>query len=125
MANYSGCKVRPFADSAGRCDRCGTRLIGRQGRWCSNTCTNADLADHYWTMARKVRLVRDKRTCRHCGEPAVEVNHRIPRRGAGYGTGCWNHQSGLESLCRACHQKVTNAQRAAAKAARAYLLEPR
>lgn len=43
---------------------------------------------------------------------SLEVNHIEPRRGAGYGFGCWNHQDNLETLCHGCHVEVTTAQRA-------------
>ena len=55
----------------------------------------------------------------HCGvvrakyddpNAKLEVNHKVPRAGAGYGWGCWHHLDGLETLCRPCHRKVTNAQ---------------
>ena len=43
----------------------------------------------------------------------LEVNHVVPRNGAGYGRGCHHHLSNLETLCHPCHVKVTNEQRAA------------
>lgn len=47
----------------------------------------------------------------------LEVNHIVPRRGRGYGTGCWNHASNLETLCHNCHLTVTAEQRAEQKMA--------
>lgn len=47
------------------------------------------------------------------GSHVLEVNHIEPRRGEGYTTGCWNHLDNLQVLCRACHGKVTGAQRRA------------
>jgi hypothetical protein len=46
----------------------------------------------------------------------LEVNHIVPRNGAGYGFGCWNHQDNLETLCHGHHVEVTNAQRVERKA---------
>lgn len=42
---------------------------------------------------------------------SLEVNHIAPRRGKGYGSGCWNHLDNLETLCHQCHVDVTTAQR--------------
>lgn len=47
------------------------------------------------------------------GQHLLEVNHIEPRRGEGYTTGCHNHPDNLQTLCRACHGKVTGAQRRA------------
>jgi 5-methylcytosine-specific restriction endonuclease McrA len=41
----------------------------------------------------------------------LEVNHIVPRVGAGYGRGCWNHLSNLETVCHRCHVEVTKKQR--------------
>lgn len=41
----------------------------------------------------------------------VEVNHVVPRVGAGYGSGCHHHLDGLETLCHRCHAGVTTEQR--------------
>lgn len=41
----------------------------------------------------------------------MEVNHIAPRNGGGYGTGCHNHLSNLETLCHLCHVQVTKNQR--------------
>lgn len=40
----------------------------------------------------------------------LEVNHIDPRRGGGYGPGCWNHLDNLETLCHRCHLDVTAEQ---------------
>jgi 5-methylcytosine-specific restriction endonuclease McrA len=42
---------------------------------------------------------------------SVEVNHREPRLGGGYASGCHHHLDGLETLCHRCHLAVTAAQR--------------
>ena len=43
----------------------------------------------------------------------LEVNHKTPVRGGHATPGCHHHLDELEALCRDCHQRVTNAQRAA------------
>lgn len=114
----AACSVVPFAGVAGRCDLCGRELKGKQRVWCGKRCANAYRAQHHWTLARAAAKRRDGYRCRHCGtgreNPTanLEVNHVVPRLGQGYGWGCWHHLDNLESLCRACHRKVTNAQRA-------------
>lgn len=40
----------------------------------------------------------------------LEVNHVEPRAGAGYGAGCWNHQTNLQVLCHPCHVAETTRQ---------------
>lgn len=41
----------------------------------------------------------------------LEVNHVEPRNGRGYNSGCHNHLSNLETLCRPCHVVETGLQR--------------
>jgi 5-methylcytosine-specific restriction endonuclease McrA len=100
------------------CRGCGGELTGRRTVWCSDACSRAYWANHIWTAARGAAKKRDGHKCVTCGAPAdgigtgvaLEVNHIDPRNGAGYGTGCWNHLDNLETLCHACHVKVTNQQ---------------
>jgi hypothetical protein len=132
-----GCALLPFDTVAGRCARCGNGLSG-QIRWCSITCEQQYLRNHNWNMARQAALERDDHCCVKCGwmpeacgyldngqfvlwsrsnltlEPEanwLEVNHIIPRRGAGYDFGCHHHLATLETLCHQCHVKVTRRQR--------------
>lgn len=106
-------------------------------RWCGPDCTARGVAQHVWPLARAAALKRDGWRCVCCGalgphpvpdgvtrsgrtrwamgggDAPVEVNHRDPRRGEGYRTGCAHHLANLETLCRACHTLVTVAQRRA------------
>ena len=80
-------------------------------KWCSDPCANRFSANHVWSFARHTVLKRDGRKCVRCGSTrALEVNHTIPRKGEGYGTGCWNHLDNLELLCRECHVAETARQ---------------
>lgn len=134
-----GCVLLPYDTAAGHCGACGEVLSGRRTRWCSNDCEAIFPRNHYWTVARAAAVERDDQRCVKCGwaddhfdhrlrngqlviwsranliahRPGnwLEVNHIVPRVGAGYGSGCWNHQANLESLCHRCHVKVTNRQR--------------
>lgn len=46
------------------------------------------------------------------GGANLEVNHVVPRRGAGYRTGCAHHVDGIETLCREHHVIETKRQAA-------------
>jgi 5-methylcytosine-specific restriction endonuclease McrA len=106
----------PHHATPGVCDRCGAELTGRRRRWCSKACENEWAAEHYWNAARNAAKRRDGQRCvrEGCGlTHTLEVNHIVPREGQGYGWGCHNHLSNLETLCHDHHVAVTNGQRAA------------
>ena len=64
------------------------------------------------TELSRIARQEDDGECRICGTSInLEVNHFIPRNGAGYESGCAHHQEGLETLCWRCHMKVTAIQR--------------
>lgn len=134
-----GCELLLFDSVAGRCRACGEPLPRTRRSWCSLECQLVYERNHYWDAARDAAVTRDKR-CVKCGWVAdqdyatsygqyfmwsrkvlqgrgadnwLEVNHIVPRYGAGYGTGCWNHLSNLETLCHRDHVKVTGQQRVA------------
>lgn len=127
LRDHSDCPWLPHEHQEGVCDRCGTRLTGRQTRWCSDKCQIEWRREHDWTAARNAAVRRDDHTCRHCGAREnrdhrhpegvvrLEVNHIVPREGRGYGFGCRNHQENLETLCTQCHRVVTNTQAAERK----------
>lgn len=63
-------------------------------------------------MARDAAIVRDRHKCIKCSAKyPLEVNHIEPRRSRGYQSGCHNHLTNLETLCRSCHVEITKAQR--------------
>jgi hypothetical protein len=130
------CSVLPYDHLPGVCAACGKGLVGRQTRWCSRACQLVYPTNHYWTDARAARIKRDGYRCVRCNWADVlgrrgpqgvlftlpldfdrsnwlEVNHRIPRNGRGYGAGCHHHQDRLETLCHRCHVKTTTRQRVA------------
>jgi len=122
----------PNADSRqGRCDWCGTDLprmksghVHPTRRWCTPACSDAYWSNHMWPMASAAARNRDGHQCVRCGaKPApwtapyaeriattLEVNHKDPRKGAGYLNGCHHHLDGLETLCHACHVAETTRQ---------------
>lgn len=132
------CGLLPYADTRGVCPACGSTALHVTEGWCSVDCLQYFRRNHYWSLARPAALHRDNSHCVNCGfsEDAgwvladdqyvlytrsmllngrddnwLEVNHITPRRGQGYGAGCHNHLSNLETLCHNCHVKVTNRQR--------------
>jgi 5-methylcytosine-specific restriction endonuclease McrA len=110
------CELLVYADVPGRCDLCGTALGPKRRRWCSRACQWRFTINHRWTQARREARRRDRNQCTTCGSTtSLEVNHIVPRVGAGYGWGCHHHQANLQTLCHSCHVKVTNAQALARK----------
>lgn len=109
----------PFEGKSG-CVRCGEAVPSRRHRWCGRACIGTYLRNHAWTDARReaVRLAGvdvdgDRLAqCDDCGALTAhpEVNHVEPREGAGYGNGCWNHQTNLQVLCHPCHVAETTRQ---------------
>lgn len=117
---YQCSEFRPFDGTPGVCVGCGTALTGRKRVWCSRDCEYRWVNQHYWSAARAAAKRRDGQKCvrEGCGATTgLEVNHIEPRVGRGYGWGCWNHLSNLETLCHEHHLAVTAEQRAARKPA--------
>lgn len=114
MSEPSICnEFTPYADTPGVCDHCGKELKGRRRRWCSQACSDELTRQHDWGWARNAAKRRDGQKCVRCGKThSLEVNHIVPRVGRGYGWGCHNHLSNLETLCHWCHLEVTAQQRA-------------
>jgi hypothetical protein len=77
-----------------------------------------DLGNPLWTMCdqcgREIRSYTERdadgKYVRFVSD-VPEVNHVEPRWGAGYGTGCWNHQTNLQVLCHECHVAETARQK--------------
>ncbi|MDP2948895.1 MAG: HNH endonuclease [Chloroflexota bacterium] len=113
----------------GTCGTCGKPLVGRNKWFCRSTpstyydpgksCRARYAVNHFWSEARAECLRRAGGRCSRCGEEVkserlregLEVHHRVPRDGGGYGPGCHHHQDNLEALCHQGHLDVTAAQR--------------
>ena len=100
------------------CQRCGVLVQRGRRKWCSEECSDAWWVNHSWSFARAHAIERaggSEACCAHCGVLVgfrdAEVNHIVPRRGAGYGRGCHHHQGNLEVLCHECHVRETTLQR--------------
>ena len=59
-----------------------------------------------WRQLRNWQL-RQEPSCAGCGEPATEVDHRLPLRHGGEPLAVDN----LQSLCRSCHQRKSARER--------------
>ena len=121
----------------GACGWCGAALPSRRRTWCSDACADDFWRNHWWSLARRAAKRRDRYRCRHCGQPQpprpsrrrfpreadfraamrtwrserktrrLEVNHRLPARGAHRSLSCLHHLDNLETLCTGCHRAVT------------------
>ncbi len=102
LRDHSDCPWLPHEHQEGVCDRCGTRLTGRQTRWCSDKCQIEWRREHDWTAARNAAVRRDDHTCRHCGASAPEakmtVDHVIP-----VALGGSNDPTNLVTACSDCN----------------------
>lgn len=117
VLSCQGPEWRPRRSAAvpGICGACAAPLTGRRLWFCASepgdkqSCRLRYLLHHDFDEARREVLRRVAHQCVRCGSGQdLEVNHIVPRMGAGYGIGCWNHQENLEVLCRGCHVVVTN-----------------
>jgi hypothetical protein len=112
--------------TAGGCGWCGAARPAGRRTWCGDRCANAFWKNHWWSRARQAVKRRDKYRCVRCGHAAlkrpapraarhaarVEVNHRVPCRGAHGTLSCAHHLDNLETLCVPCHQEHTRLLRA-------------
>lgn len=108
-------RPRKRATEPGTCGACGKPLEGRNTWFCRSrpgeafssdghegeSCRARYMRNHRWGEARAAAIRRDGSRCRRCGVAVIdsnhelEVNHRVPRNGRGYGIGCWNHQDAI------------------------------
>ncbi len=102
-----GARRRTAARREGRCVECGRGLANHRTPYCSRRCLWAFHGHYFWDAARHYVLLRDRYTCRSCGQRRrareLEVDHRIEiaRGGAAL------EFSNLQTLCRECHRRKT------------------
>jgi 5-methylcytosine-specific restriction endonuclease McrA len=93
-----------------RCVRCGrgpADLDAELEKAIRAATGGRDVSDHERLAFKRAVWAKQLRL-----DLSLEVNHIEPRRGAGYGFGCWNHQDNLITLCHKCHLQSTAQQRA-------------
>jgi len=93
---------------------CGTKLTGRQTRWCSPDHVNVCLINYRViqgdiTVIRRELLIRDHGVCNSCKNhfDYFEADHIFPVHQGGGGCTLENFQT----LCYVCHKKKTISQR--------------
>jgi 5-methylcytosine-specific restriction endonuclease McrA len=98
-------------DAALKRDRHTCQTCGAQTGW------QCDCGEFFLGVWRYVWQARSKHQNANPGhrmtyvDARLEVNHKTPRAGKGYDKGCHHHLDGLETLCHACHVRVTKQQR--------------
>jgi 5-methylcytosine-specific restriction endonuclease McrA len=115
----AACQITRWSGQPGACQNCAVKLPegSRRTVWCSDKCRLTYERQHVWNRARLAARRHANHTCARCGARGedinLEVNHKVPLVGRGYGESCRHHATNLEVLCHACHVKETNRQRAA------------
>ena len=84
-------------------------------------CSWPEVIDHSICLEGKTpKHNRNDTWCYKCRRTTssgpLEVNHIIPRNGNKEDNSCFHHLDNLETLCHACHVKVTRVQRRHKKA---------
>jgi 5-methylcytosine-specific restriction endonuclease McrA len=104
-----GVRLRAAARRDARCVECGRSLPSRRTPYCSRRCQWQFHGHYFWDSARSYVMLRDRYTCRQCGTRRrareLEVDHivEIARGGAAL------EYSNLQTLCRPCHRRKTQA----------------
>lgn len=102
-----GARRRAEARRRAQCVECGAGLPGHQTPYCSRRCRWKFHGHYFWDSARSYAMLRDRYTCRICGQRKrareLDVDHivEIARGGASL------EYSNLQTVCRACHRRKT------------------
>ena len=104
-----GAQRRAAARRDARCVECGKALASRRTPYCSRRCQWQFHGHYFWDSARSYVMLRDRYTCRLCGTRhrarELDVDHivEIARGGAAL------EYSNLQTVCRGCHARKTQA----------------
>lgn len=126
---WNSASARRLLADGGRCVRCGDRAGA--SRTCEGPEARAAMEAYEVALRayeRAARLAgpfgevpaypeyprRRRQGWRECWDPdcksfhalaqgRLQIDHRVPREGRGYGDGCHHHQDNLQTLCVPCH----------------------
>jgi len=102
-----GARRRQEARRAARCVECQRALPSHRTPYCSRRCRWMFHGHYFWDSARSYVLLRDRYTCRICGQRLrarqLDVDHivEIARGGPAL------EFSNLQTVCRDCHRAKT------------------
>ena len=104
-----GARRRAEARRAARCVECGKELPNHRTPYCSRRCQWKFHGHYFWDSARSYVMLRDRYTCRVCGDRHrardLEVDHIVEVVLGGAAL----EYSNLQTVCRACHRAKTQA----------------
>lgn len=115
------CPLSTWEGDKTRCRWCNAELPKRRTVWCSDECSTAFSANHFWNVSSWAARRRDEQQCVICrrdplvvyeemlaqGTPRyfarryliLQVHHMTPVLGKHGEPGCRHHLDGLETLC--------------------------
>jgi 5-methylcytosine-specific restriction endonuclease McrA len=102
-----GARRRAEARRDARCVECGRSLPTHRTPYCSRRCQWKFHGHYFWDSARSYTMLRDRYTCRICGQRKrareLDVDHilEIAEGGAAL------EYSNLQTVCRTCHRSKT------------------
>jgi len=102
-----GARRRVEARRLAQCVECGEGLASHRTPYCSRRCRWKFHGHYFWDSARSYTMLRDRYTCRICGQRKrareLDVDHivEIARGGASL------EYSNLQTVCRVCHRVKT------------------
>jgi len=75
----------------------------RRRTWCSEYCKSLFDAQHVWSHAKDLAMIKAQGTCARpgCREagPRLAVVHKVPLGKSRYGMSCAHHEENLVVLC--------------------------
>lgn len=107
-----GARRRAEARTAARCVECDRALPSHRSPYCSRRCQWKFHGHYFWDSARSYTMLRDRYTCRLCGQRRrareLDVDHIVEIAAGGPAL----EYSNLQTVCRACHREKTRRFRA-------------
>ena len=102
-----GARRRTEARREARCVECGKGLPSHRTPYCSRRCQWRFHGHYFWDSARSYVMLRDRYTCRLCGQRRrareLDVDHIVEIALGGAAL----QYSNLQTVCRPCHREKT------------------